>query len=260
MKTSAYVGAVLGVVALIIVAVHADFPAMLRTLSSGGPAVLWLIPYRALFFLLYAIGWAALLKSSKPGHPIGLGYVFWATTVRDAVDRLLPVASVGGSVVGVRILQWRGISLAVGGATVIVEILLTLVAVYLFTALGLVMLAEHGAGGHQYHRVVLVFLLSLPVPAVMLAMLKNGAFLKRVQALIHSWVGEGAMSRATESLGSLRDLVRPVAVRSSGEHRRGRHARKHDSGDSSRGFRGAGGAGRARGGTGPLRAHRRNQR
>jgi hypothetical protein len=78
MKTPAYIGAVLGVVALIIVAVHADFPAMLRTLSSGGPAA----------------------------H-VGLGYVFWPTTVRDAVDRLLPVASVGGSVVGVRILQWR---------------------------------------------------------------------------------------------------------------------------------------------------------
>jgi len=199
MKTPAYVGALLGVAALIIVAVHADFPAMLRTLSSGGPAVLWLIPYRALFFLLYAIGWAALLKSGAPERHIGLGYVFWATTVRDAVDRLLPVASMGGSVVGVRILQWRGISGAVAGASVIVEILLTLVAVYLFTALGLVMLAELGAAG-QYHRVVLVFLLSLPVPAIMLAMLKNGAFLKRVQALIHSWVGEGAMSRATEAL------------------------------------------------------------
>jgi putative membrane protein len=200
MKTPAYVGAVLGVVALIIVAVYADFPAMLRTLSSGGPAVLWLIPYRVLFFLLYAIGWAALLRSSEPARHIGLGYVFWATTVRDAVDRLLPVASMGGSVVGVRILQWRGISGAVAGASVIVEILLTLVAVYLFTALGLVMLAEHGAAGHQYHRVVLVFVLSLPVPAIMLAILKNGAFLKRVQALIHSWVGEGAMSRVTESL------------------------------------------------------------
>jgi putative membrane protein len=200
MKTPAYVGAVLGVVALIIVAVHADFPAMLRTLSSGGPAVLWVIPYRALFFLLYAIGWAALLKSSEPARHIGLGYVFWATTVRDAVDRLLPVASMGGSVVGVRILQWRGISGAAAGASVVVEILLTLVAVYLFTALGLVLLAEYGAGGHQYHRVVLIFVLSLPVPAVMLAILKNGAFLRRVQALIHSWVGEGAMSRATESL------------------------------------------------------------
>jgi hypothetical protein len=35
MKTPAYIGAVVGMIALIIVAVHADFPAMLRTLSSA---------------------------------------------------------------------------------------------------------------------------------------------------------------------------------------------------------------------------------
>jgi putative membrane protein len=200
MKTPAYVGAVVGVIALIIVAVRADFPAMLRTLSSGGPGILWLIPYRTLFFLLYAVGWAALLKSSEPARPVGFGYVLWATTVRDAVDRLLPVASVGGSVVGVRILSWRGVSGAAAGASVIVEILLTLLAMYLFTALGLVLLAEHGAAGHQYHRALLIFTLSLPVPAVMLVLLKNGGFLERLRALIHSWVGEGAISRATESL------------------------------------------------------------
>jgi putative membrane protein len=169
-------------------------------LSSGGPELLWLIPYRALFFFLYAVGWAALLRSSEPKRRIGLGYVWWATTVRDAVDRLLPVASVGGSVVGVRILRWRGVPGAVAGATIIVEILLTLVAVYLFTGLGLVLLAELGAEGHQYDRVLLIFTLGLPVPAVMLALLRNGAFLARVQALIHSWVGAGALSRATESL------------------------------------------------------------
>jgi putative membrane protein len=210
MKTPAFIGAAVGVIALIIVVVHADFPEMLRTLSSGGPAVLWLIPYRALFFLLYAVGWAALLKSSH----IGLGYLLWATTVRDAVDRLLPVASVGGSVVGVRILRWRGVSGPVAGASIIVEILLTLVAVYVFTALGLVLLAEHGAAGHQYHRLLLIFILSLPVPAVMLALLRNGAFLNRVQSLIHSWVGEGAISRATESLDrEVRALLhRPQAL------------------------------------------------
>ncbi len=210
MKTPAYIGAVVGVIALIIVAVHADFPAMLRTLSSGGPAVLWLIPYRALFFLLYAVGWKALLKSSA----VGLGYVLWATTVRDAVDRLLPVASVGGSVVGVRILRWRGVSGPVAGASIIVEILLTLVAVYVFTALGLVLLTEHGAAGDQYHRLLVIFILSLPVPAVMLGLLKNGAFLERVQSLIHSWVGEGAMSRATGSLDrEVRALLhRPQAL------------------------------------------------
>jgi putative membrane protein len=214
MKTPAYLGAVVGVIALIIVAIHADFPAMLRTLTSGGPAILWLIPYRALFYLLYAIGWAALLKSSEPVRHVGLGYVLWATTVRDAVDRLLPVASVGGSVVGVRILRWQGVSGAAAGATIIVEILLTLVAVYLFTALGLVLLAEHGAAGHQYHRLLLIFTLGLPVPAVMLVLLKNGAFLKRLQTLIHSWVGEGAISRATESLDrAVRALLhRPLAL------------------------------------------------
>jgi putative membrane protein len=196
----AYVGAVIGVTALILIAVHADFKAMLGTLSSGGAGVLWLIPYRALFFLLYAVGWNALLEAGDSRRHAGFGYVFWATTVRDAVDRLLPVASVGGSLVGVRILQWRGIPVAAAGASVIVEILLTLLAVYLFTALGLVLLAEHGGAGHQYDRVLLIFLVTMPVPLVTLSMLKNGAILRRVQTLIHSWVGEGAVSRATDSL------------------------------------------------------------
>jgi putative membrane protein len=184
-----------------VIVVHADFKAMLSTLGSGGAPVLWLIPYRALFFLLYALGWNALLKASDPVHHAGFSYVFWATTVRDAVDRLLPVASVGGSLVGVRILKWRGIPGAAAGASVIVEILLTLVAVYLFTALGLVLLAEHGAAaGQQYYRVLLIFSLTLPVPILTLIMLKNGAILKRLQTLIHSWVGEGVMSRVTDSL------------------------------------------------------------
>jgi hypothetical protein len=43
-----------------------------------------------------------------------------------------------------------------------------------------------GAGGHQYHRVLLMFLLTLPVPIVTLIMLKNGAILKRLQTLIQA--------------------------------------------------------------------------
>ena len=200
MKAPAYVGAFLGVAALIALAVHADLAAILRTLNSGGLPLLWLIPYRATFFLLYAIGWSALLRPSDPAQGVGLGYVFWATTVRDSVDRLLPVASVGGSLVGVRLMQWRGIAVAAAAASVVVEILLTLVVVYLFTALGLMLLAEYGAAGHEYRRVLLVFLLSLPVPVLMVLLLKNGTILSRVQLLIHSWAGEGAMSRGTASL------------------------------------------------------------
>jgi hypothetical protein len=102
-KVAVYLGGLLGVALLIGIAVHADFTAMAHALELGGLSLLWVLPYRALFFLLYAIGWLALLRPDEAARRAGLGYFFWATAVRDAVDRLLPVASVGGSLVGVRI-------------------------------------------------------------------------------------------------------------------------------------------------------------
>jgi hypothetical protein len=75
---------------------------MIQTLRSGGWMLLWLIPYRALYYLLYATCWLVLLRPYDPEHRAGLGYLFWATSVRDAIDRLLPVASVGGGVIGIR--------------------------------------------------------------------------------------------------------------------------------------------------------------
>lgn len=50
------------------------------------------------------------------------------TAVREAIDRLLPVASVGGRVVGVRLMGLRGVPMLASSATVIVEVLLALLA------------------------------------------------------------------------------------------------------------------------------------
>ena len=129
LRIAAYIGALLGVALLITLVVRADFAAMLQTFEVGGWRLLWLIPYRALYYLLYAIGWLNILRPYNPGRRAGLGYLFWVTSVRDAIDRLLPVASVGGSLAGVRLLRWRGLAAVPVGASVIVEILLTLVAV-----------------------------------------------------------------------------------------------------------------------------------
>ncbi|MGD0492681.1 MAG: lysylphosphatidylglycerol synthase domain-containing protein [Steroidobacteraceae bacterium] len=200
MKVAVYLGGLLGVALLIGIAVHADFTAMAHALELGGLSLLWVLPYRALFFLLYAIGWLALLRPDEAARRAGLGYFFWATAVRDAVDRLLPVASVGGSLVGVRILRWRGIAGAAAAASVIIEIVLTLIVIYLFTAIGLMLLAEYGTRSHEFHRVLSVFLLSLPVPVVVLMLLRNGAVLERLKAFIHSIAGESAASKGAASL------------------------------------------------------------
>ena len=80
---------------------------MVQALRLGGAAVALGHPLPRLFFLLYAIGWLALLPA-ECRRPRRARLLFWATAVRDAVDRLLPVASVGGSFVGVRMLAVAG--------------------------------------------------------------------------------------------------------------------------------------------------------
>jgi putative membrane protein len=190
----------LGLALLVTLVIRADLPAMLHTLNAGGWRLLWLIPYRTLFFILYAAGWLILLRPYDPAHRAGLGYLFWVTMVRDAVDRLLPVASVGGGVVGIRLLRWRGLGAAPVGASVIVEMVLTLIVVYLFTAIGLVLLVEFSATGQEYRRLLLVFLLSLPVPILTVLLLRYGSAFGRLQKFLAPLVGESAMSEQAASL------------------------------------------------------------
>jgi hypothetical protein len=118
LRITAYVGGVLGLALLITLLVRADLGAMLHTLQATGASLLWLIPVRALYYLLYALGWLNLLRSVDPERRAGIGYLFWVTSVRDAIDRLLPVASVGGSVVGIRLMRWRGLGVAPVSATI----------------------------------------------------------------------------------------------------------------------------------------------
>jgi putative membrane protein len=195
-----YGGALLGIALLVFLAVRADLGAMLHTLNLAGARLLWLLPYRMLYFLLYAIGWFALLRPYDSNRRAGLGYVVWVTSVREAVDRLLPVASVGGSFVGVRLLRWRRIPAAGAGATVIAEILLTLIVLYIFTATGLLLLSDLGGTGHTYRRLLFGFLLSLPAPALMVLVLRYGSVFQRMESFLRPMVGESAMSAGAASL------------------------------------------------------------
>ena len=212
MKISTYVGGLLGLALLVVLVVRANFLAMVHTLASGGWALLWLMPYRSLFFLLYALGWLALLRPRDPQHRAGLGFLFWVTTVRDAVDRLLPVASVGGSVVGIRLVRWRGLAAAPVSASVIVEIVLTLLAVYLFTAMGLFLLTALHPAGLVYHRLLVGFALTVPIPVTMLVLLRYGSVFARIQKFLRPLIGDSVLSEGAASL----DRELRAALRRSG--------------------------------------------
>jgi putative membrane protein len=199
LKGAAYIAGVLGGALLIALLVRDDFGAILHTLALGGWNLLWLVPYRAVFFLLFALCWLTLLRPVDPVHRAGLGYLFWVTTVRDAVDRLLPVASVGGSVVGVRLVRWLGIAGASIAASVLVEIILTLVVVYLFVALGLVLSVDSNGTEPAFRRLLLGFGFSLPVPVVTLLLLRYGSVAQWLYRLLRPLLGDGIQGRDAAS-------------------------------------------------------------
>jgi putative membrane protein len=184
LKLAAYLGGLLGIALLTALVVHSDVSGMLQTALRGGWQLLWLIPYRTVYFLFYAAGWYILLRPYDPARRAGMGYLLWVTTVREAIDRLLPVASVGGAVAGVRLLGWRAIPASSAAATVIIEILLTMIASWLFAVVGVALLMRFDAAAAEYQRVILALLLSIPVPLVLARMLGSGALFGRLQSVI----------------------------------------------------------------------------
>jgi putative membrane protein len=189
-----YVGALVGVAVLVLLAVRVDLAAMVHVLTLAGWPLLWLLPFRVFYFLPYALGWGILLRGVEGGSRAGLGYLFWVATVREAVDRLLPVASVGGGVIGVRLLRWRGLPVAQIGASIIVEILLTLFAMYLFFVMGVLLLFQGGESFHEHSRLLLALVVTLPVPLGTAWLLRYGS------RFLIGLVGENSLSEGVASL------------------------------------------------------------
>jgi putative membrane protein len=214
LKTAIYIGGLVGLAVLIWLVMRADLAGMLHAIALAGWSVFWLVPYRLLFFLLYAVAWDLLLRPYDPQRRLTLSYLLWVAAVREAIDRLLPVASVGGGVVGVRLLGWRGIGISAAAATVIVEVLLTLIAVWAFAVISLLLLASIKRTTH-IPGLILTAIVGLALPVLLTLTLRYGSLLKRAGSVLRRWVGlrslaEGAASLNTEVRSSLRRVPRVI--------------------------------------------------
>lgn len=144
MKAPAYsftvIAGLAGLAAMTTLVAHEGYLTILQTLARAGWGLLWIVPFHALPLILDAEGWRALLRSSDPEGYATRPFLVWIAAVREAVSRLLPVASIGGEIVGIRLVLLRPLDGAAVAASVIVEVLLTMVNQILFTAIGLALL------------------------------------------------------------------------------------------------------------------------
>jgi putative membrane protein len=86
------------------------------------------------------VAWRFLLPGPQPGSWV----LFQVRLVRESVNNLLPVASVGGDVLGTRLLIRRGVDGGLSAASVIFDLLTQTATQAVFTAIGVVLLFSAG--------------------------------------------------------------------------------------------------------------------
>lgn len=152
MRSVMWLAGGVGLLLAVVLLVRAGIPDVRRLLEIAGWRLLWLVPIHLVPLALDATGWRRLLRGVRvPGRI----YLTWAAVVREAVSGLLPVARVGGEVVGARLLMRRGVQGAAAGASVIVELTLTMGAQLVFAGIGLLLLLGYPASGATSRIVVL---------------------------------------------------------------------------------------------------------
>ena len=135
--------------------VRTGLPQVLQLLRVAGWRLLWLVPLHVVPLACYGIAWGCLLRGAdRPSY----AYLTWAAIVREAVSGLLPVARIGGEVVGVRLLTRRGVPVEDASASVIVELSLTIAAQTVFAATGLAVLVTQPRATGVDAAVRLVFI------------------------------------------------------------------------------------------------------
>ncbi|MGH8137885.1 MAG: flippase-like domain-containing protein [Steroidobacteraceae bacterium] len=178
MRTLARIVFALGLAAVVALVVHEGAQSIVDLLKRAGWVLLLLVPLHALPLLLDVMGWHVLLHGR-----VRVPVLFLIASIREAINRLLPVANIGGEVVGVHLLIRQGVSGTMAAASVIVEVLLILVAQYLFLTLGVACLLSLTGGIQTLAGLLMAFAAALPVVLLFMWSFRSGAFFRAIKRL-----------------------------------------------------------------------------
>ncbi|HKL53589.1 MAG TPA: lysylphosphatidylglycerol synthase domain-containing protein [Wenzhouxiangellaceae bacterium] len=134
----------LGLVLFISLIVHQGVGELASALAAAGFGLLAIAGWHVLTMSCDGL---ALRQLMKPEARIGAGTAIWTRWLQESVNNLLPVMQIGGNLVKVRALMRRGISTDLAGASVVIDVTLTVSTQILFTLLGLMLLLWHLGSG-----------------------------------------------------------------------------------------------------------------
>ncbi|HEV2268236.1 MAG TPA: lysylphosphatidylglycerol synthase domain-containing protein [Steroidobacteraceae bacterium] len=208
MKLAVRIALVAGL-ALLIALIMREGSAILVPLTRAGRVLLWLVPLHALPIFLDVHGWRALIGRWRKSR---LGTLFWIGTVREGVDRLLPVANIGGALVGIRLLAERGVEGVYAAASVTTELVLTVVSQYVFVMLGVLCLLKLTGTVHFADDVLIGLGASLPLVVLLAVLLRYGSVFARMERVVVRLLGEQALSFLAGQSANLDAAIRELCT------------------------------------------------
>ena len=197
MKVFARAALVIGLAVMIVLIAREGARSIMTLLAHAGWTLLLLVPLHTLPLFLDVLGWRALIGASGRVREL-----FLIASIREAINRLLPVANVGGEIVGVRLLAQQGMDIMAAAASVIVEVLLNLISQYLFLVLGVVCILRLTNAVPAIGATLLGLGAALSVLGTLIALLHNGWVFRRIERL-----AQELRTRARGGLTSLRQAT-----------------------------------------------------
>ena len=152
MKRLLLVAAGLGLILAVAFIVHEGVGAVTKAFAAVGYGLIVVIAVRVVELVGAGIGWWIIFPPEAKARP---GLCIWVRFIREAINMLLPVAQVGGEIAGARVVTFSGIPAGLAGATVLVDIFMQVVALFLFTLVGIGLFALDGADGAMLGPILL---------------------------------------------------------------------------------------------------------
>jgi len=137
MKLGIYLGTLFGIALAVTLIALNDAGAIFTVFAQVGWGLVPITAVRALILIVCGAAWAVLLLDLR--H---LPWTVWPLLrwVREGINVLLPVATVGGEIVGARLLTFWGVTAGLAGAGILVDLFLQALGQAVFALTGALLL------------------------------------------------------------------------------------------------------------------------
>ncbi len=166
MRLGMVVAAVLGLALIVYLIVHSGARDVAHAMLLVGWGLIPISLFHVVPMSFSALSWRDLLPRSSR---LGFGTVTWIRWIRESVTSLLPVAGVGGDLVGARLAYMRGVPAPQAAASTVVDVTVGVATQLLFVAIGVALLLLTRSSGPTVAAVAQLVLIGLGLFVVAIA-------------------------------------------------------------------------------------------